>query len=111
MAIVGRFAEQRDGTLIGHIRTMFFKSNKVVFEPAELGKGVKAPAFRVFTADEIELGAAWRREGKDTGLVYYDVKLDDPTFAAPVWCRLAQAKNSDGFVLVWERTKTRKTAA
>lgn len=111
MSIIGRFAEQRDGTLIGHIRTMFFKSDKVVFEPAEQMKGEKAPAFRIFTGDEIELGAAWRKASKETGSVYYDVKLDDPTFSAPVWCRLAQAKNDNGFVLVWERTKTRKTAA
>ena len=67
MAIIGRFVEQSDGALIGHIRTMFFKSDKVLFEPAEPSPNAKAPAFRVYTADEIELGAAWRREAKETG--------------------------------------------
>lgn len=111
MAIIGRFVEQSDGALIGHIRTMFFKSDKVLFEPAEPSPNAKAPAFRVYTADEIELGAAWRREAKETGAIYYDVRLDDPTFARPVWGRLVQPKTGDGFMLVWERTTTRKTAA
>jgi len=109
--IIGRFTESTGGTHIGHIRTMFFKSDKVVFEPTDAAKAANAPAFRVYTADEIELGAAWRKAGKETGSIYYDVKLDDPTFARPIFCRLVQAKNGNGFLLVWERTTTRKTAA
>lgn len=111
MAIIGRFVEQADGALIGHIRTMFFKSDKVLFEPAEPSSNAKAPAFRIYTGDEIELGAAWRREAKETGAIYYDVRLDDPTFAKPIWGRLVRPKTGGGFMLVWERTITRKTAA
>lgn len=109
--IIGRFTEGSDGTHIGHIRTMFFKSDKVVFEPTTEAKSEKTPAFRVYTADEIELGAAWRKAGKDTGVVYYDVKLDDPTFAKPIWCRLVQTKKADGYLLVWERTTIKTKAA
>ena len=108
--MIGHFSEREDGALIGHIRTMFFKSDKVVFEPSQL-TGEKAPTFRVYTGDEIEIGAAWQRAAKETGSIYYDVKLDDPTFAQPVWARLAQAKNGKGYLLVWERTTKRKTAA
>lgn len=110
MAIVGRFSEREDGALIGHIRTLFMRSDKVVFEPSEL-TGARAPAYRIFTGDEIELGAAWRRTAKETGAVYFDVKLDDPTFAAPVFARLTQAKDSRGYLLIWERTTTKKTTA
>lgn len=109
--IIGRFTETSDGQHIGHIRTMFFKSDKVVFEPTTEATSAKAPAFRVYTADEIELGAAWRKSAKETGSIYFDVKLDDPTFAKPIWARLVQAKKADGYLLVWERTTTRKTAA
>lgn len=109
--IIGRFTEGNDGTLIGHIRTMFFKSDKVVFEPNVETKSAKAPAYRVYTADEIELGASWRKAGKESGLVYYDVKLDDPTFAKPIWCRLVQARRGDSHLLVWERTTTKTIAA
>lgn len=109
--IIGRFTESNDGQLVGHIRTLFFRSDKVVFEPSAEPHPANAPAFRIYSGDEIELGAAWRKAGKDTGQIYYDVKLDDPTFAGPVRCRLAQAKRGDGFVLVWERPKTTRTAA
>lgn len=109
--IIGRFTEGADGTHIGHIRTMFFKSDKVVFEPTDGARTKNAPAFRVYTADEIELGAAWPKAAKETGTIYYDVKLDDPTFAKPIFCRLVQAKKGNGYLLVWERTTTRKTAA
>jgi uncharacterized protein (DUF736 family) len=109
--IIGRFSESNDGTLVGHIRSMFFKSDKVVFEPSVAAKAANSPAFRVYTADEIELGAAWRKAIKETGLAFFDVKLDDPTFAQPIRCRLVHAKRGDGYLLVWERTKERKIAA
>jgi uncharacterized protein (DUF736 family) len=48
------------GVLIGHIRTLFFKSDKVVFEPI-VSTNAKAPSHRVYTGDEVELGAAWRK--------------------------------------------------
>lgn len=105
--IIGRFSESADGTHIGHIRTMLFKSDKVVFEPIADAASPKAPAYRVYTGDEIELGAAWRMAGKESGAVYYDVELDDPTFAKPIFCRLVQPKQGAGFLLVWERTRRR----
>lgn len=102
--IIGRFAENPvSGILLGHIRTLFFKSDKVVFEPVVDG-GAKSPSHRIFTGDEVELGAAWRCTGKEDGAVYYDVKLDDPTFAAPIYARLVRSKTKGtGLMLIWER--------
>ena len=99
--ILGRFIETPDGCYIGHIRTVFLRSDKVVFEPIPETTNAKMPAFRIFTADEIELGAAWRRVNDD--LVTYDVTLDDPTFAQPVHCRLTPARATPGFILIWDR--------
>lgn len=108
--IIGRFAEQADGTIIGHVRCLFLRSDKVVFEPiADTGKSEKSPAFRIWTSDEIELGAAWGKSSKD-GVVYYEVKIDDPTLAQPIYARLVQPKGKSGFILVWERTTRRKAA-
>jgi Protein of unknown function (DUF736) len=42
--------------------------------------------------------------------VYFDVVLDDPTFAQPVRCRLSPARDKPGFLLIWER-QTRATPA
>lgn len=102
--IIGRFAENpATGLLIGHIRTLFFKSDKVTFEPLAAPKG-RAPTHRIYTGDEVELGCAWRCDAKGDGRHYYDVKLDDPTFAAPIHARLAWSKTKGGgLILIWER--------
>jgi uncharacterized protein (DUF736 family) len=107
--IIGRFAENPvSGLLIGHIRTLFFKSDKVVFEPLS-GGGDKSPTHRIFTADEVELGCAWRCTSKDSGSVYYDVRLDDPTFAAPIQARLVRSKKKgEGLVMLWERANAKR---
>lgn len=109
--IIGRFAENpASGLLIGHIRTLFFKSDKVVFEPVA-SENERAPSHRVYTADEVELGAAWRKTGKQEGSTYYDVRLDDPTFAAPIYARLVKAKKEGtGLVMIWERSTATRSA-
>lgn len=109
--IIGRFAENpSSGLLVGHIRTLFFQSDKVVMEPLTEG-GDKTPTHRIFTGDEVELGAAWRKHAKEDGANYYDVVLDDPTFAAPVYARLVPArKKGTGFILIWERQNRKPVA-
>jgi uncharacterized protein (DUF736 family) len=102
--ILGRFKESADGCFVGHIRTMFFKSDKIVFEPIPHSINPRAPAFRVYTGDEIELGAAWRKTNAD-GAVFYEVALDDPTFANTVFCVLRTARDGDGYVMFWERPR------
>lgn len=114
--IIGRFAESPvSGVLIGHIRTLFFKSDKVVFEPVA-SKSAKAPSHRLYTGDEVELGAAWRKVSP-AGAVHYEVTLDDPTFAGPVYARLEQddpdrkSKGNRWFILIWNRAPRKKSAA
>jgi uncharacterized protein (DUF736 family) len=113
--MIGRFAENpTSGVFIGHIRTLFYKSDKVVFEPVAGAHSddPKHPSHRIFTGDEVELGAAWRRTAKAHGGAYYDVELDDPTFAAPVRARLVKAKGKDGaFMMLWERRAAHKPTA
>ncbi|MBI1256553.1 MAG: DUF736 family protein [Chloroflexi bacterium] len=107
--IIGHFAENpASGLLLGHIRTLFFKSDKVVFEPIP-EPVANGPSHRIYTGDEVELGAAWRGASKADGTVYYDITLDDPTFAAPIRARLAPArKKGAGLILVWERRASRR---
>lgn len=116
--IIGRFAESPvSGVLIGHIRTLFFKSDKVVFEPIAAIKNAKAPSHRIYTGDEVELGAAWRRVTPENGQAHFEVTLDDPTFATPVYARLEQegrdrhGKGNRWFILIWNRAPKKKTAA
>lgn len=49
-----------------------------------------------------EFGAAWKktsREGRD----YLSVKLDDPSFPAPIYASLVKADTAGEYALIWSR--------
>jgi uncharacterized protein (DUF736 family) len=50
----------------------------------------------------VELGAAWQKvsaEGRD----YLSVKLDDPSFPAPIYATLIEVEGEEGLQLIWSR--------
>ena len=53
-------------------------------------------------AGGVELGAGWSKAAKDTGAEYVSVKLDDPSFNAPVYATLVQGENGE-HRLIWSR--------
>src|SRR5690606_14127369 len=62
----------------------------------------KGPHFRIFAAANVELGAAWQKtsnEGRD----YLSVKLDDPSFPAPIYATLVEVESEEGLQLIWSR--------
>jgi uncharacterized protein (DUF736 family) len=72
---------------------------KARFLPAEPSENEKAPNLRVM-AGNVEIGAAWQRTSKDN-TIYHSVKLDDPSFSAPIYAKLVAV--DDGYALVWSR--------
>ena len=62
----------------------------------------KAPDFRIF-AGNVELGAAWKKTARETGRDYLSVKLDDPSFPAPIYASLVEAEAEDAYSLIWSR--------
>ena len=96
MSIIGNFQKQDDG-FTSTIRTLTLKA-KAVMRPVEKS-GEKAPDYRVY-AENVEIGAAWAQTSKG-GNAYLSVKLDDPSFAQPIQCRLIEQDKS--FALVWSR--------
>ena len=49
-----------------------------------------------------EIGAAWSKrstEGRD----YLSVKLDDPSFAAPIYANLFGDEGAEGYTPIWSR--------
>ena len=48
----------------------------------------------------MEIGAAWQRTSKDN-TAYHSVKLDDPSFPAPIFANLVEVES--GYALVWSR--------
>lgn len=96
MAIIGTFTKQ-DAGYNGTLATLTLKT-KVAITPIDK-TGEKSPDFRV-TSGQAELGAAWSATSKD-GKPYLTVKLDDPSFPAPIVCRLVEINGSHA--LVWTR--------
>ena len=49
----------------------------------------------------VEIGAAWRRTSKDNRS-YHSVKLDDPSFTAPIYANLFEGDDGE-CALSWSR--------
>ena len=99
MATIGTFTSNGNG-FTGTVRTLALnaKAKLVRVEtPSE-----KGPHFRIF-AGNVELGAAWQKTAKDTERDYLSVKLDDPSFPAPIYASLVAVEGSKDFALIWSR--------
>jgi uncharacterized protein (DUF736 family) len=97
MAIIGSFTKTND-SFSGTLATLTLKT-KVTISPVEKS-GATAPDFRVYADKNAEIGAGWSATSKE-GRAYLSIKLDDPSFAAPVLARLVETEN--GRALVWTR--------
>lgn len=61
-----------------------------------------SPDFRLMAGD-VEVGAGWKRTGRDSGREYLSVKFDDPTFPHPIYASLVASEVPDVFHLIWSR--------
>ena len=102
MAKIGSF-KKASGELKGQITTLAIQAKSVRFVPEDSTTG-NAPSHRVFIA-EIEVGAAWTKRTQDDR-PYLSVKLDDPSFTAPIFAQLFE-NEAGGFDLVWTRQSRR----
>ena len=98
MAQIGTFTRDEDGSFTGTIKTLSLNI-KARIVPAEASQNEKAPDMRVLSSN-VEIGAAWKRTSKEN-TVYHSVKLDDPSFPAPIFANLVAV--DDGYALVWSR--------
>jgi uncharacterized protein (DUF736 family) len=98
MATIGSFTKTDTG-FSGSVKTLTLNV-KATFR-ADSKENDKAPDFRIF-AGATEFGAAWKktsREGRD----YLSVKLDDPSFPAPIYASLVEAEDGKDHALIWSR--------
>ncbi|MCQ9156803.1 DUF736 domain-containing protein, partial [Acidomonas methanolica] len=55
---------------------------------------------------KIEIGAAWRKQSAE-GRAYLSLKLDDPSFSAPIFANLFSDEDAEGYTLIWSRPRGR----
>lgn len=96
MAIIGTFTK-KNNRYTGSLRTVSL-SLAVDFVP--VASSDSGPDFRIVSGS-IELGAAWKKSRKSGGS-YLSVRLDDPTFANPIFANLVEGKD-DQHTLIWSR--------
>jgi uncharacterized protein (DUF736 family) len=103
MANIGSF-KKSGAEFQGAIVTMSVQTKGVRIVPEASRANANAPSHRVYVGRAVEIGAAWSKrsaEGRD----YLSVKLDDPSFAAPIYANLFGDEGGEGYTLVWSRSR------
>ena len=104
MAKIGTF-KKVSGEFRGSIVTLSVQAKSVRIAPEENPSG-NAPSHRVVVG-RAEIGAAWSKrsgEGRD----YLGLKLDDPSFNAPIYANLFDDEDGEGYSLIWSRPNGRR---
>jgi len=100
MATIGTFTKITNGDITGTVKTLALNV-KAKFVPAE-GESERGPDYRIF-AGATEFGAAWKKTARETGREYLSVKLDDPSFPAPIYASLVEDESGEAHNLIWSR--------
>src|SRR5258708_22051960 len=104
MASIGCF-KKSGGEFQGEIVTLSVQTKNVRISPETNRANDNARSHRVYVG-RAEIGAAWSKrstEGRDN----LSVKLDDPSFNAPIYANLFDDEDGDGHILIWSRAHRR----
>ncbi|RNJ41203.1 hypothetical protein B5V01_27360 [Mesorhizobium erdmanii] len=105
MATIGNFQQSGDNEFNGEIVTLSLQAKNVRIVPDTRSSGENAPSHRVFVG-RIEIGAAWSKQSNE-GRNYLGLKLDDPSFTAPIYANLVEGEDGQGYSLIWSRPNRR----
>lgn len=98
MAQIGTFICGEGGSFTGTIRTLTLNVEASI-QPVEKDHD-KAPDYRVCVGGD-EVGAAWKKVSRGER-PYLVLKLDDPSFSAPIYASLTSGEG-DEHRLIWSR--------
>ena len=103
MANIGSF-KKVGNDFNGEIVTLSLQARgvRIVAEDIRSASG-NAPSHRIY-AGRAEIGAGWSKRS-DEGRDYLSLKLDDPSFNAPIYANLFNDEEGDGFTLIWSRSR------
>ena len=102
MANIGSFKKSGQ-EFQGEIVTLSVQTKNVRIVPETNRANDNAPSHRVYVG-RAEIGAAWSKRSNE-GRDYLSVKLDDPSFNAPIYANLVQDEEGEGYALIWSRSR------
>ena len=105
MATIGTFKKTATNEFSGQIVTLSVQAKNVRIVPEANRSGDNAPSHRVFVG-RAEIGAAWAKRSNE-GRDYLGLKLDDPSFTAPIYANLFDDEEGESFSLIWSRPSRR----
>ncbi len=106
MATIGTFKKTGNNEYTGEIVTLSLQTKNVRIVSEARANGENAPSHRVFVG-RAEIGAAWSKTSNE-GRAYLGLKLDDPSFNAPIYANLFDDEEGEGFSLIWSRPNGRR---
>uniref|UniRef100_Q11FU7 DUF736 domain-containing protein n=1 Tax=Chelativorans sp. (strain BNC1) TaxID=266779 RepID=Q11FU7_CHESB len=106
MATIGTF-KKSGNEFTGEIVTLSLQAKNVRIVPDSRASGENAPSHRVFVG-RVEIGAAWAKQSNE-GRNYLGLKLDDPSFTAPIYANLFDDEDGEGHSLIWSRPTRRNS--
>jgi len=104
MANIGTF-KKSGNEFVGEVITRCVQEKNIRIVPAPDRANENSPSHRIF-AGRAEIGAAWTRTSNGDR-DYLSVKMDDPSFPAPIYANLFADDDGDTFTLVWSRATVR----
>ncbi len=105
MATIGTFKKTGTNEYVGEIVTLSVQAKNVRIVPENSRSAENAPSHRVFVG-RAEIGAAWSKRSNE-GRDYLGLKLDDPSFNAPIFANLFDDEEGEGYSLIWSRPSRR----
>ncbi|WP_271591187.1 DUF736 domain-containing protein [Bradyrhizobium sp. CCBAU 65884] len=106
---IGTFKKTGNDEFNDEIVPLSLQARNVRIVPETSRSGDNAPSHRIYVG-RVEIGAAWSKRSNE-GRDYLALKLDDPSFTAPMFANLFANlfahEEGEGFSLIWSRPNRR----